>query len=206
MIEGPRAATQGELDAAGKLADEVFYPDGRVSMPSAFPALFSASNLRNLRVMVDNGAPVALAGCIVGAVSVYGALIPTASIGAVCTREFHRGMGLAGRVVEDALDEARGQGAVLALVSGGRSLYRRMGCIDAGLYRSIRVDRGVALPRIDVSLREWTPSDEPTLHALHHAEPIRHVRDPWTMGLALRTGLLFCKHGRTWVASMGGMA
>jgi len=204
MIGGPRAALPDELEAAGLLANEVFYPDGRVSMPSAFPALFSASNLRNLRVVVDNGAPVAFAGCMVGAVSVNGASIPTVSIGSVCTRESHRGMGLAGRVVGDAFDEARRQGAVLALVSGGRSLYRRMGCIDAGLYRSIRVDRAAALPRLDVSVREWAPTDEMALHALHHAEAVRHVRDPRAMALSLRTGLLFCKPGRTWVVSIGG--
>jgi len=87
----------------------------------------------------------------------------------------------------------------VALISGGRGLYRRMGCIDAGLYQAVTVDTASRVPDMRCEVREWTPADVPFLCALHRREPVRFVRDEQKTRAALSTGKVHARAGRTWV-------
>jgi GNAT superfamily N-acetyltransferase len=203
MIEGPRAAREEELPAAVGLANAVFYPDGSVDMGRVLPTLFARSNLANLRVFVDDGRPVALTGMTVRDLSVDGVVIRAACVGSVCTRGDYRDRGLASRLMEDCIAAASARGASVILVSGGRGLYRRIGCIDAGLFRVIRMDRASRRPDVSCRVREWTESDLPDLQALHERERVRFMRAPGEMPALLRTRALRCRPARTWIVRVG---
>lgn len=203
MIEGPRAARREELPGVIRLSNRVFYPDGRIVMERVLPTLFAASNAHNLRVVVDDGQPVAMAGMTVNELSMEGVGVRAACFGSVCTLESHRGRGLAAALMEDGFAHAVSQGASLALISGKRGLYTRMHCIDAGLFRVAQVDgRARARGRCDV--RPWEESDIPTLEALHSREAVRFVRPPGEMAVLLRARAMFCRPARTWVVERAG--
>jgi GNAT superfamily N-acetyltransferase len=203
MIEGPRAARVNELSAVVRLANEVFYPNSAVDMGRVLPTLFSEANAANLRIFVDDGTPVALSGITVQDIRMENVAVRTACLGSVCTSASHRGRGLAARLVDDCVDAALTQGASLLLVSGGRGLYRRMGCIDAGLFAVIRVRLDSRLPPVSCRVREWTEADVPEVEALHAREPVRFVRAPGEMRSLLRTRALHVRPARTWIVRVG---
>ena len=203
MIEGPRAARIDELPDVVSLSNGVFSPDGRADMGTMFPLLFSETNIENLRIFVDEGRPIALSGMTIHELSLGDTEVRAACIGSVCTRDDHRGQGLAARLVDDCMAVAADRGASLVLVSGGRGLYRRMGCIDAGLFTVIRVERNSRLPPVSCRVREWTDADVPEMEALYRREPVRFVRAPGEMLRLLRSRSLHARPGRTWVVRVG---
>jgi predicted N-acetyltransferase YhbS len=173
-------------------------------MGRAFPTLFAKDNTRNLFVFVDEGSPVALAGITIQDLAIGEAVVRAACIGSVCTREDHRGQGLAARLADECFAAAAFQGASLMLVSGGRGLYRRIGCIDAGLFQVIRADRGNMIPQASCQVQEWKESDLPDLLALHRGERVRFIRTPAVMACLLRSGTMRASPSRTWVVRVGG--
>jgi len=203
MIEGPRAALVEELQAVVGLSNGVFSPDGSVDMGRVFPTLFSRDNVGNLRVFVDDGTPVALCGMTVQGLSMDDVLVRAACVGSVCTRDEYRGRGLAARLMDDCISVASANGASLLLVSGGRGLYRRMGCVDAGLFTAIRLQRDSRLPAVSSRVREWTEADLPELESLHRQERVRFMRAPGEMAALLRTRALHGRPARTWIVRVG---
>jgi predicted N-acetyltransferase YhbS len=203
MIEGPRAVRPTELDAVVRLATSVFRREGDVDMRAAFPTLFNADNLENLQVMLEDGRPVALAGCVLRDLSLSGTKIRVGLVGSVCTLEEFRGQGLAGRVVTEVISRSAAQGAVAILVSGGRELYRRMGCVDAGLWRAVSVARSRALPRLKCDAAEWTTRDIPEMVALYQGEPIRFERGAEEMRTLLEARSLYARPSRAWLCRIG---
>jgi GNAT superfamily N-acetyltransferase len=199
MIEGPRAARAEELPEVIRLSNHVFYPDSRILMERVLPALFSPGNAENLRVMVDDGKVVAMAGMVISDLCMDDVRLRAACIGSVCTLEEYRGKGLAAALMEDAIPHAAAHGASLALISGGRGLYRRMGCIDAGLFTVIDAARGSGRPDIPCRVRQWTVGDLEVLTALHASEPIRFIRTAEDMGALLGANAMFCRPSRTWI-------
>jgi hypothetical protein len=92
---------------------------------------------------------------------------------------------------------------VVVLVSGGRGLYRRMGCADAGLWRTVRVEKSQALPRLACEVAEWTARDVPEMAALYQAEPVRFKRGADELQALLESGSLHARPARTWVCRVG---
>jgi predicted N-acetyltransferase YhbS len=203
MIEGPRAACEAELPDILHLSNRVFYPDGRIEMGSVLPTLFAASNAHNLRVVVDDGKPVAMAGMTVNDLRMEEIDVRAACFGSVCTLESHRGRGLAAALMDDGVAHAVSQGASLALISGKRGLYLRMRCIDAGLFRVAEVD-GRTRVRGRYEVRQWEEPDIPALQALQSREAVRFIRGPGEMAALLRARAMFCRPARTWVVLEAG--
>jgi GNAT superfamily N-acetyltransferase len=203
MIEGPRAARLEELPDVIRLSNHVFYPDGRIVMEQVLPTLFTPSNAHNLRVVVEDGKPVAMAGMTVNDLRMEEVSVRAACFGSVCTLESHRGRGLAAALMDDGIAHAVSQGASLALISGKRGLYSRMKCIDAGLFRVAEVD-GRAGIRGKHEVREWEESDIPAMDALHSRESVRFLRPPGEMAALLRARAMFCRPARTWVVLEAG--
>jgi predicted N-acetyltransferase YhbS len=206
VLEGPRGARPEELPAVVRLADTVFGEKRPHDMARWFPTLFSAANSRRLRVFSDGDRPVAMVGLTVNRVHAGGTAFTVGCIGAVCTLSEYRGQGLAGRLMEDTVRFCREEGADVLLVSGGRSLYRRMECVDAGLYESARIDRDAPLPRLAGEVREWREKDLPALAALHGREPVRFDRGPDEFLALLRTATVHTWPGRTWVVGSPAVA
>ena len=101
--------------------------------------------------------------------------------------------------MDDLVAAARQKGAVAILVSGGRGLYRRMGCVDGGLYRTVTVARAAALPPVPGEVREWREEDVNGMAALYDCEPVRFLRGPEEFRAFLRTCRIECRPARTWV-------
>lgn len=203
-LDGPRAARFEELDAVVALSNTVFGEYSPHDMGRWFPALFRRENLAHLRIFVDEGRPVALAGFTVDRVVVPGASFVVACVGSVCTLKSHQGKGLGTRLMDDLTAVARAEGASALLISGGRGLYRRMGCIDAGRYLTVKVPRG-AVPATRTAgagrhIREWRIADVPRMTELYRAEPVRFERTVEDFLAFLRTGRICDRVCRTWVA------
>lgn len=203
MLDGPRAVRPAELAGVVRLATSIFRREGDIDMGAAFPTFFNEQNLPNLRIMLESGRPVAMAGCVLRHLSLSGTKLPVALVGTVCALEEYRGQGIAGRIVEDVVAHAVAQGAAAILVSGGRGLYRRMGCADAGLWRVVRVNNSQALPRLACSVGEWTSNDIPQMAALYQAEPVRFERDAEEMRTLLEARSLYARTARVWVCQVG---
>jgi len=186
-LEGPRSPQVEELPAVIALSNEVFEPAG-ASMGLQFPLLFSPDNLEGLRVFSDRGKPVALVGYIRQAILVEGHRLPVGSIGSVCTAPAYRGLGLAGKLVSDVLERLRAAGVPVALISGDRGLYKRLGCVEAGRFERFEVAREVwaglssgrcgerAPQACDTLFRLFEEDDLELLHQLYRREPLRFFR------------------------------
>jgi predicted N-acetyltransferase YhbS len=204
-MEGPRAARADELAAVVRLANEVFYPTGPIDMGKTFPALFREGNLQHVRIMLEAGEPVSHVGYTVNDLCIDGAVLRAACIGAVCTRESARGKNCAARIMDDVTARALQEGVSLFMVSGGRGLYRRMGCVDAGLYQVYQVEaRQACPPAIPCETTEWTEDDLPDLMRLHQAERVRFIRDAGAMRTLLEANMLCCRPSHTYVVRVDG--
>lgn len=200
-LEGPRAARADELDAVVALADTVFGEGRPHDMGRWFPKLFGRGNLEHLRVFVDDGRPVALAGFTLERIVVPGAAFAAALVGSVCTLPSHQGRGLGTRLMDDCTATALADGASVLLISGGRGLYRRMGAIDAGRYVTVRVPRDALADaaRTCRAARDWRIADVPRMTELYRAEPVRFERPEGEFLAFLRTGMAMARPCRTWV-------
>jgi predicted N-acetyltransferase YhbS len=203
-MEGPRAARADELAAVVELSDTVFGEHGSHDMGRWFPTFFCRETLGHLRVFVDEGRPVALAGFTVNRVVTPGASFTVACVGSVCTLKSHQGRGLGTRLMDDCVATALSEGVTVLLISGGRGLYRRMGCIDAGCYRTVRAARAAVRPEAGREVREWRLADVPRMAELHRAEPVRFERTAPEWYAFLRTGRAANGPCRTWVVSAPG--
>lgn len=134
-MEGPRAAKISELPLVEKLSNTVFRSAEDMrgqSMFNEFPELFSAENIENIRVIVEDGIPVSNINYIIRPVSIHGCTISVASLGAVATLPEYRGRGYATALLNDCISRMILQGVHVLLISGDRSIYRRIGSVPAG--------------------------------------------------------------------------
>jgi len=205
-MEGPRGLKYEELPSAVLLSNSIFRRNSPYKMEDEFPLLFSRGNLDNMRVFTDAGNVISLVGMSIKDAMIMGCRIRTVSIGAVCTHPEYRNRGLATRLMEDATKRARRKGVELMLVSGVRGLYRRLGCINAGIYRSFFVRRE-QLGQTDgggLSLRRYEEGDMVDLIKLHQSEPIRFVRPLEDFSTLLAAKRLCDRLSETYVISKGG--
>ncbi|MCD6416714.1 MAG: GNAT family N-acetyltransferase [Planctomycetes bacterium] len=178
-VEGPRGARIDELDSVVKLADDVFNPqEGAFSMKDAFPLLFHEDNADDLRLFLDDGRPISLVGMFQREVALGGTRHRSCCIGSVCTDVNYRGQGLATRLMKDGLAKAVRDGADVFIISGGRSLYRRLGYVLIGGSEGGAVPKKKLPDAGDYSIRPWKPDDLPELVRIHSAERVRFVRGP----------------------------
>jgi len=106
--------------------------------------------------------------------------------------------------MDDCVAAVMSKGASVLLISGSRGLYRRMGCIDAGRYRTARAPRGAMRPEAGREVREWRLADVPRMAELHRAEPVRFERTQAEWYAFLRTGRVATHPCRTWTVSARG--
>jgi len=104
--------------------------------------------------------------------------------------------------MDDCVDAALSEGVTVLFISGGRGLYRRMGCIDAGRYRTVIVPRAATRPETSREVREWRLADVPRMAELLGAEPIRFERSETEWYARLRTGRVATRPCRVWVVSL----
>ena len=179
-MNGPRGAVPKEIGEIVELVDRIFRPNSPSSMGQEFPLLFAERNAENLRVIEADGKIVSHVGLWMGKLSLFGSEVTSGSLGAVCTDPGYRGKGLATKLVEDAINRAIRQGAGVLFVSGERDLYRRAGCVPAGMnwiYSFSPADPLEGEERVFLRSMESISSSRlyPLLEILQ-AEPVRYRR------------------------------
>lgn len=172
-VEGPRGVLPGEVPAVVELANTIF-GRGRFDMGASFPTLFCSDNGPWLRTFWHGNLAVSLIGVWRGLVWTQGRSLTVAHVGAVCTRPEYRARGLASTLLVDALRRLRSEGVALVLISGSRSLYRRMGARPFGRLLRFRVERE-ALEALRLPAPLLVEGTEP-LRRIYDAEPLRYQR------------------------------
>lgn len=133
-MEGPRACKKEEFKDVINLINNIF----RISMgykptmKEEFPLLLNEENLKNIRVILEDGKVVANVNFYKSIILIEGTPIKVASVGAVCTDEKYRGKGYSSMLLDDAERIMREEMVDIMLVSGERNLYLRRGCSKAG--------------------------------------------------------------------------
>jgi GNAT superfamily N-acetyltransferase len=178
MLDGPRGARPEELAGVLALVNAVFTGE---DMGAAFPTLFHPDNAQWLRTFWDGGTAVAHVGVWLGRIWSRGRPLAVAHVGAVCTRPEYRRQGLAGALLADALPRLRSAGVGLLLISGDRSLYRRLGARPFGRLLRYRIAREQAGAAESARLAVAAPDPRAAaaeMAALYDQEPVRYARAP----------------------------
>lgn len=201
-MDGPRPLRPDEWDQLNALVSAVF----RATMFASYPQLFNEENRLNLRVVADGGRVVSHVGMIERPATLAGCRIDVACIGAVATYEEYRGRGYASAAFQDCCDKAAADDVDLMLISGGRGLYRRVGC------RPVGQDLDFILGPADLALLRQQPTGEritvarlaaeraDDLRALYQNEPVRFLRPASDWRMAFECGVVMARAAEFWGA------
>jgi len=174
-MEGPRGARVEELEEIIKLSNKVFRSTLEGDMGREYPLLFSEKNCENLRIIKEDNKIVSLVGILFSDILILGNKIKVCMIGSVATDPEYRGRGFATLLMQDSILKSAQEGADLMFISGGRGLYRRLGAINAGLYKTFHIDK-TKLPKSSLKVRKVDEGDIPKLLKLMESEPVRFLR------------------------------
>ena len=154
--EGPRGTRPEEYQSLVQLLSTVFNP----GLDAWLPGMFNQDNLDNLRIIVADGKVVSHVGIASGYASLDGCKVGIGRIGCVATYEEYRGRGYASMLMQDAMTKMEAEGVDVMLVSGGRGLYRRINCADAGIQVIAHLQAGALAPAPpEIELRPVKPDD-----------------------------------------------
>lgn len=192
-FEGPCVARAEDLPDVVSLANQVFRPSPRPGdMGSEFPILLGPANLGNQYIFRDGGQVASHVGMLRQTIHTLGVDIPVACIGSVCTHPDYRQGGLAGRLMDLAIQRSIEAGDVLMPISGKRTLYVSRGATSLGpqirLKVPIQPDMAGAA---DFAVCAFEPADWPRLAALQARQSIRYAwsdREPQVLESIRRWG------------------
>lgn len=221
-MQGPFPARSTEVAAAADLSNRVFRPVNQFAtgtMHLEFPLVFSEQHPENLWIMKEGEKVVSLVGLLERNVFISCYPIRTAALGTVCTDPAYRGQGLASQILQKLREHLRQRGVRLLIISGGRSLYRRIGAVNAGLVRWVNAPAlPVAAEQAEAAsgravrpwvVREATPDDLPWVLRLYEREPVRFERslaDLRAFYSALPHAYAGARFRRLWIAVASGDA
>ena len=199
-IDGPRGTRPEEFTEVLALVNWVFRESrGRPPMMGeAYPLLFHPDNLENLQVLFVDGQPVSHIGIVQREVVILGCRIRIGSVGSVGTHPDHQKKGYATRLLRGCVEKLRRDGVDVMLISGGRGLYRRNGCVPAGKVYTFTVSRGDA-HRFRASAVKVLPYEKERLSdvtAVYQREPIRFLRSVEDFRALLGTAEVLTRLGR----------
>jgi predicted N-acetyltransferase YhbS len=178
-FEGPRMVRREELAASDRL-DHICFGGLDANVPEKEPpASFHPPRRGGLYVITHQGVPVSQIYIFHFRVKLYDGLLRIGSIGGVCTHPDYRGQGLAGKLLENCTATLAKEGARLMLISGGRGLYTRVGCVPTGKYMAFTIQPGnIPHSSSDLTIRLATSSDAAVCSRLYHTEPVHFIRPP----------------------------
>ncbi len=109
---------------------------------------------------------------------IYGCRTKIGCIGGVATKEKYRNHGLATRLLESSMKRIDEDGCDIMFVSGGRGLYRRLGCVDAGFTHKFFITRSKSkkLGGRSIVLSKCKEKDLIKLVSIYQKEPVRFHR------------------------------
>jgi len=180
-MKEPRGTRKEEFNQVIKLVNYVFRESSNSrpsNMEKWFPLLFNDDNLENMRIMCEDGRPVSHLGISEREITIYGCKIKIGSIGAVCTHPEYRKRGFASLLLEDGIKKMDKDGIDIVLVSGGRNLYKRAGCVEAGRVHKFRIFQS-DLKSFDTQKMKVFPYQEENLENIvevYQKEAVRFFR------------------------------
>ncbi len=128
-------------------------------------------------VTAHKNVPVSMISIFHNQIKLYDGRIRLGSIGGVCTHPDFRGLGLAGTLLDHCTRQLRLEGACLMLISGGRGLYTRVGCVPTGKYLQFTLRPGQIAPAsARLRLRPASRADARLCGMLNQAENVHFVR------------------------------
>ena len=209
-LDGPCVARREDIPSLLTLANQVFRPAPRPGdMGREFPALLSPQNADNLYVFRDAGKIVSHVGVLRQTVHTCGVDLPVACIGAVCTDPEYRKGGLAGQLMDLAIQRSIEAGDILMPISGKRTLYVSRGATSLGPQIRFKVPISRNLPGDnDFAVSAYAPTDWATLAALQARQPVRYTwadREPQILEAIRRFGgvcLLACRQAGELAAAL----
>ena len=191
-MDGPRTLLPDERASLMHLVDDVFVPGEPGLMFRAFPQFFDAGNDLNHWVFVENGEVVAHAGMMTHDARIAGCAVRVGCVGAVASRESHRGQGLASRLMDLLCKSALERDMDFLLISGDRGLYRRMDAVPFAHEYTVTINAQAAAHAQHLPVR-LVEADEQSLPAWEQAyaeKPAHFVRtrEDWHAQMCARTG------------------
>jgi GNAT superfamily N-acetyltransferase len=168
-----------ELAASDRLAQICFGGLDLNAPEEEPPASFTPPRRGGLYVITHQGVPVSQIYIFHFRVKLYDGLLRVGSIGGVCTHPDYREQRLAGRLLEHCTAALAKEGARLMLISGGRGLYTRAGCVPTGNYMAFTIQPGnTPHSSSDLTIRLATSVDAALCSRLYHTEPVHFIRPP----------------------------
>lgn len=184
-MTNPRPVRPDELNELGQLLDSVFrIPRGVTDqhMLTDFPLLFQPDNLRNCRVIVEDGRIVSHAGLWPRELLIGETLLKVGILVAVATHPDYRRRGQAAALVKSLQQTLHDDGYDLGILwTGVPDFYRKIGWeIVQPQGHVVELSAGDELPIAECDELELIPYAErrhlSQLMALHEAEPVRMLR------------------------------
>jgi GNAT superfamily N-acetyltransferase len=114
---------------------------GGYRMEDEFPHLLGSDNAKNIYYIEEDGKPVSVIAIKIWKALLDSHAITVASLGSVSTLQEYRGKGYATSILERIISDLKAQKVSLLIVSGTRDLYKRAGCIQAGLIYQYNIRR-----------------------------------------------------------------
>ena len=134
-------------------------------------------NIVSMNIALD-GESISHVGIREREIVVYGCRTMVGCIGGVATKEEYRNRGLATRLMESSIRRIDENGGDVMFVSGGRGLYRRLGCVDAGEVSEFTVKRSesAGITEQKIELCSYQEKDVVKIVSVYQREPVRFHR------------------------------
>ncbi|HOK55808.1 MAG TPA: GNAT family N-acetyltransferase [bacterium] len=163
------------LDEMIELADLVFRPKEK-SMGIETPIMYSKENIEkgNTFIAIENKKIVSFVGLVEEEINVYGNRMKIGEIGNVCTHPDYRGKGFASALLQKAIEKATEDKIAYLMISGGRSLYKRIGAVSM-LYYVYQI-RGKN-KKVDFKIKRFRDEMFSDCMKIYQKEPVRFIRN-----------------------------
>ncbi len=206
-FSGPIQPTPGDLPKVIAFSNKVFRTDRPGDMSKEYPQLFGDNYTDNLRIIEFEREPVSLVGMILDDTNVCGCPLRVASIGSVCSDPAHRGKGLAGNLMDDAVARATDAGASVMLISGTQPIYTMRGAWPEGKFCKYHMTVN-DLPACETGLTvaKLQPENYKQALAMFEHEPIRFLRTAGEYALQVANGFSQDRPAGTYLVSRGERA
>ncbi|MFN4227262.1 MAG: GNAT family N-acetyltransferase [Candidatus Ratteibacteria bacterium] len=163
------------LDEMIELADLVFRPKEK-SMRIETPLMYSKENIEkgNTFIIVEDKKIVSFVGMVEEEIVVYGYKMKIGEIGNVCTHPDYRGKGYASILLQKAIEKAKKDNLSYLMISGSRSLYKRIGAVSM-LYYFYQI-KGKE-KKLDFKIRRYKDKMYRDCIKIYQKEPVRFLRE-----------------------------
>ncbi len=158
-----RNPRRDELDEVLALLNRVFHYEQIGYDPIKVRKFFDMLDTNDVLVMEEDGKIVSHVFMKPYRMSICGAILQGAEIGAVATDERYRGRGFASTLLKEALRQMGERGYDISTLGGYRDRYSRFGWEQGGAVRIYTINRRsvkCASDLSDVELSKYNPSDE----------------------------------------------